>query len=81
MNVFFWFALIVLIAWIFFIYVLPLLLRVYLKKLSRSFHKHADEQGKPERNEGTVNIDYIPENHKEKTAPGDYVNYEEINEK
>lgn len=83
MNVFFWFLFILAISWVFFIYVFPFLLRIYLKRLSGKFEKHAEQESRSKKEEGSVSIDYVPEKHieKENDAPGDYVNYEEIDEK
>lgn len=81
MSFFFWFALIIFIGWVLFIYILPLVMRYYLKKLSGKMKQQAEDMPKQKEKEGTISVDYIPENHKEKEAPGDYVNYEEINEK
>lgn len=83
MGFFSWFLIIVLIGWLFFIYVFPFLLRLYLKKLSKRFENQAQQASKPEKKDGSVSIDYIPEElqKKEKEAPGDYVNFEEIEKK
>jgi hypothetical protein len=81
MNVFFWFLLVVFISWVLVSYIIPLLLRHYLKKLSGKFEKRADQASRSKKDEGSVNIDYVPENQKEKEAPGDYVDFEEIDEK
>ena len=52
-----------------------------MKRLSGKFEKHAEQESRSKKEEGSVSIDYVPEKHTEKEAPGDYVNYEEIDEK
>ncbi len=42
---------------------------------------HAEQATRSQKKEGSVNIDYIPENKDGKEAPGDYVDFEEIKEK
>ncbi len=83
MGFFSWFLIIVLIGWILFLYVIPFFARWYLKKLSKKFETHSEQPQSPEKKEGSVTIDYIPEKHleKDKDAPGDYVNFEDIEEK
>jgi len=83
MGFFSWFLIIVLIGWILFLYVIPFFVRLYLNKLAKKFENHSQQTSAPEKKEGSVNIDYIPEKHleKDKEAPGDYVNFEDIEEK
>jgi len=83
MNAFFWFLLIVFISWMVFLYIFPFFARIYLQKLSRKFTSRSQEAHHKENNpEGTINIDYIPEEQQDKTdLPGDYVDFEEIKDK
>jgi len=83
MNVFLWFILVVAIAWVLFVYVFPLVLKRYLKRMTGKFEKQAEQEARSKKEEGSVSIDYVPENQKEKEkdAPGDYVNFEDIDEK
>ncbi|HOY31321.1 MAG TPA: hypothetical protein PKW80_05530 [Bacteroidales bacterium] len=83
MNAFLWFLLIVFISWFLFIYILPFFVRLYLKRLHGKFEKQAEQQERSKKEEGTINIDYIPENENksDKEAPGEYVDYEEIDDK
>jgi len=81
MSIFFWFILIVFVSWLLIIYVVPFLLKYYLKRLAKRMENHAEQATRSQKKEGSVNIDYIPENKDGKEAPGDYVDFEEIKEK
>jgi len=83
MGFFSWFVIVIVIGWLFFIYVFPFLLKRYLKRISKRFENQAQQASKPEKKDGSVSIDYIPEElqKNDKEAPGDYVDFEEIEKK
>jgi hypothetical protein len=81
MNAFLWFLAVVFFSWLFILFVLPFLGRLFLKKLSKNFQNHVERsQQTEEKPEGSVHIENIPPPPDKKTDVGDYVNYEEINE-
>jgi hypothetical protein len=61
--------------------VIPFLLKVYVKRLSRKFEKQAEQATRSKKEKGSVTIDHIPDNKTVKEAPGDYVDFEEIDKK
>lgn len=82
MNAFLWFLIIVAVSWLVILYVLPLLGRLFLRRLSKKFQQHAENMQRTEQKpEGSVHIENIPAEPDKKKEVGDYVNYEEIIEK
>ncbi len=82
MNAFFWFLLIVFSSWIVFIYIIPFLVRIFLRRLAKRFQNYAEKNNQnTTKPEGTVNIDYTGDQPKKSTDIGDYVDYEEIKDK
>ena len=62
-------------------YILPLIIRWYLKRFSKRFFDGMNQNYKQNdnRKEGEIHIDHIPEKDKtDKSDEGDYVDYEEI---
>ncbi len=82
MNAFFWFLLIVFSPWRIFIYIIPFLARIFLRRLAKRFQNYAekDNQNTP-KPEGTVNVDYAGDPQKKSSDIGDYVDFEEIKDK
>ncbi len=82
MNTFLWFLAVVVVSWLFILFVLPFLGRLFLRKLSRNLQNHVknSQQTSEEKPEGSVRIENIPPSPDKKTDVGDYVNYEEIKE-
>lgn len=60
------------------IYVVPLVIKRYLNRLTKKYQQQQKPEKKPD---GFVNVDYVPDIKNNKSAPGEYVNYEEINDK
>lgn len=82
MNVIFWFLVVVFVSWLVILFVIPFLGRIFLRKLTKNFRDHIEHTQKEEiEPEGSVHIDNIPTAPEKKKDLGDYVNYEEINEK
>lgn len=71
-----------LLAVLFFRYLLPWLLKLWVKRLAKRMNPEYEQKQKKEKKaNGEMNIDYIPENKIENTKPdddGEYVDYEEI---
>lgn len=81
MNVFLWFLAIVFFSWLFVLFVLPFLGRIFLRKLSKNISNHVNRTQQTEaKPEGSVRIENIPTNPDKKIETGDYVNFEEIKE-
>ena len=81
MTILTWFLLIVIISCLLFLYIIPFLVRYYLKRLSGKLEKKARQESGAGKKDGSINIDYISKSHKDKEAPGDYVDFEEIDDK
>jgi Na+/H+ antiporter NhaD/arsenite permease-like protein len=82
MNAFLWFLAVVFVSWLVILYVLPFLGKLFLRRLSKKFQDHVENsQRTEEKPEGSVHIENIPDNPDKKFEMGDYVNYEEIDEK
>jgi hypothetical protein len=82
MNAFFWFVAIVFVSWLFVMFILPLLGKIFLHKLAKNFQQNVDSSQRTQQEpEGTVHIENIPQPHDNKAELGDYVNFEEINDK
>ncbi len=82
MNAFFWFLLIVLISWIVFIYIIPFVARIFLRRLAKRFQNYTEKtQHNNNKPEGSVNIDYGSDKPKKPSEVGDYVDFEEIKDK
>ena len=80
MDVFIWFLAIIFFSWVFLTFVLPLLGRMFLRKISRNFEAQAKQQQSKNEPEGTVHIDNKPSAPSINSEIGDYVNFEEIKE-
>jgi hypothetical protein len=82
MNAFFWFLAIIGVSWFVILFVIPFLGKLFLRSLSKKFQTHVENSQKKEQQpEGSVHIENIPSPSEKKLDLGDYVNYEEINEK
>lgn len=82
MNAIFWFLVVVGVSWLVILYVLPFLGRLFLRRLSKKFQDQmANQQQQEQKPEGSVHIENVPSTPEKKIDLGDYVNYEEINEK
>jgi hypothetical protein len=82
MNAFFWFLAVVIVSWLVILYVLPFLGKLFLRRISKKFQDHVENAQRNEpKPEGSVHIDNIPPAPNNKIEMGDYVNYEEIDEK
>jgi hypothetical protein len=55
-----------------------LVIKRYLNRLTKKYQQQQKPEKKPD---GFVNVDYVPDIKNNKSAPGEYVNYEEINDK
>ena len=81
MNAFYWFLAIIFFSWVFFTFVLPILGRMFLRKLSRNLQNQTKNQQTPHKEaEGTVHINSKPPAPSINSEIGDYVNFEEIND-
>ncbi|MEI6124642.1 MAG: hypothetical protein WCQ95_13575 [Bacteroidota bacterium] len=80
MNAFFWFLFIVFISWLVFLYIIPFVGRIYFRRLAKRFQNQSEKNARSDRPEGSVHVDYVPDDQKKSSAPGDYVDFEEINE-
>jgi hypothetical protein len=82
MNAFLWFLAVVGVSWLVILYVIPFLGKLFLRRLSKKFQNHVENYQKSEpQPEGSVHIENIPSTLEKKLDLGDYINYEEINEK
>jgi hypothetical protein len=81
-----WVILIYFALLLFWRYVLPFLLKRYMRKMQQKFTRYHDERFEKEssRREGEVNIDHIPEPSEKDNRhidESDYVDFEEIKDK
>ena len=82
MNAFLWFLAIVSVSWILIIFILPLVGKIFLRKLSKRFQDHVKNSQRTEsRPEGSVHIEHETSKPKINPEAGDYVNFEEITDK
>lgn len=82
MNAIFWFLAIVSVSWILIIFILPLVGKMFLRRLSKRFEDHFKNSHRTEsRPEGSVHIKHETTKPMINPEAGDYVNFEEITDK
>lgn len=63
-------------------YVLPWLVKLYLKNFQKNFYKqNPNVRQKDKRKDGDVKVDYVPNKEERDNNIGEYVDFEEIDDK